>query len=69
VFAEKRQPPDIEKQLPALPQPSHHELRLPSRPVFTGRRPVDAYTELQSNGSDSSMEVFLLQRHSGVISG
>jgi hypothetical protein len=60
---EKRQQPDAEKQLPAPPQPSHQGLRPPSRTALAGRRKGDAYRELQSSGSDSSIEIFLLQRH------
>ncbi|KAI4921902.1 hypothetical protein J4E90_000330 [Alternaria incomplexa] len=60
---EKRPQPDVEKQLPAPPQPSHQGLRPPSRAAFTGRRQGDAYRELQGNGSDSSVEIFLLQRN------
>jgi hypothetical protein len=62
VIAEKRQQPDDKKRLPALPEPSHHGLRPPSRSILAGRRPADAYSELQGNGSDSSIEIFLLQR-------
>ncbi|KAI4664705.1 uncharacterized protein J4E79_003003 [Alternaria viburni] len=60
---EKRPQPDVEKQLPPPPQPSHQGLRPPSRAAFTGRRQGDAYRELQGNGSDSSIEIFLLQRN------
>jgi hypothetical protein len=63
VIADKRQQSDADKRLPALPQPSHYGLRPPSRSALTGRRPADAYCELQGNGSDSSIEIFLLQRH------
>ncbi|CAG5150169.1 uncharacterized protein ALTATR162_LOCUS2568 [Alternaria atra] len=60
---EKRQQSDVEKQLPAPLQPSNQGLRPPSRAAFTGRRQGDAYTELESNGSKSSIEIFLLQRN------
>ncbi|KAI5366889.1 hypothetical protein J4E82_011005 [Alternaria postmessia] len=63
VTMEKRSPPDVEKQLPAPPQPSHQGLRPPSRTTFTSRRQAEAYRELQGNGSDSSIEIFLLQRN------
>ncbi|CAN9082466.1 unnamed protein product [Alternaria sp. RS040] len=63
VTLEKRSPPDVEKQLPAPPQPSHQGLRPPSRTTFTSRRQAEAYRELQGNGSDSSIEIFLLQRN------
>ncbi|CAN9098189.1 unnamed protein product [Alternaria alternata] len=63
VTLEKRSPPDVEKQLPAPPQSSHQGLRPPSRTTFTSRRQAEAYRELQGNGSDSSIEIFLLQRN------
>ncbi|KAL1799857.1 hypothetical protein ACET3X_000199 [Alternaria dauci] len=63
ITPEKRSQPYVKKQLPVPPQPSYQSLRPPSGTTFTSRRQAEAYKELQDNESDSSIEIFLLQRN------